>query len=432
MISRTVPIARYIARSRLIARPACQFVRFISKLPDSTNQESKLREIIESTNFGTEALKKQQQDEIRKKQDQIELQKKIDEEVRVRKEHDRSDADSIQSSVKPTENAQDSSLLQEINDTIQKEIGNLPSQMEKSRSKMAERLEMFLDSAQDTILTATRTLNDVTGYSAIEKLKKSIEVLEQELRESKEHVKTRKTAYSEAIQQRATSQREINELLTRKHNWTPDDLERFTELYRNDHANEHLESESEAKLEEAESKVDAIQLKLTQSILTRYHEEQIWSDKIRRSSTWGTWILMGINVMLFMVATFFVEPWKRRKLVRAFEEKVKELLTNGHSEHSPDSTKLVVPEATNEVVTTVEKPKLEQENVAKVTEKIYTFSFIEYSWNSFKQLVLSNYYALTNADITKLQFNKFEFEMFTLGLTLLACSLGSLLTLWLR
>ncbi|RLV95931.1 26S protease regulatory subunit 6B [Spathaspora sp. JA1] len=334
---------------------------FAKRAQDYTNpQETKLREIIESTNFGKDALKKKQdQIELKKKQEQIELQKKIDEEVRVRKQHDQANVSTLvppDNKPNKTTSKEDTILLQGINDIIQKEIGNLPSQVEKSRSKVAKKFERFLDSAQDTILTATRALNDVTGYSSIEKLKNSIEKLEEELKQCKENVKICKIAYSEAIQQRAKSQREINELLTRKHSWSPNDLERFTQLYRNDHANEHLESEAERELEEVEQKVDSIQLKLTQSILTRYHEEQIWSDKIRRSSTWGTWILMGINVMLFMVATFFVEPWKRKKLVRAFEEKVKELLTNGAA---TEAATVATPTSTEDVKEPVEEKQEE-------------------------------------------------------------------------
>ena len=37
--------------------------------------------------------------------------------------------------------------------------------------QIGQNLTKYLDSAHDTILTATRALNDVTGYSAIEKLK---------------------------------------------------------------------------------------------------------------------------------------------------------------------------------------------------------------------------------------------------------------------
>jgi len=56
----------------------------------------------------------------------------------------------------------------------------------------------------------------------------------------------------------------------------------------------------------------------------RYHEEQIWSDKIRRASTWGTFALMGVNVLLFVVVQVGLEPWRRGRLVRGFEEKVLE------------------------------------------------------------------------------------------------------------
>jgi sensitive to high expression protein 9 len=43
-------------------------------------------------------------------------------------------------------------------------------------------------------------------------------------------------------------------------------------------------------------------------------------------STWGTWGLMGMNVLLFMVFQIAVEPWRRKRLVKGFEEKVMEAL----------------------------------------------------------------------------------------------------------
>jgi hypothetical protein len=64
----------------------------------------------------------------------------------------------------------------------------------------------------------------------------------------------------------------------------------------------------------------------------RYHEEQIWSDKIRRASTWGTFALMGVNVVLFIVVQVGLEPWRRKRLVRGFEEKVKEVVLQGQSD----------------------------------------------------------------------------------------------------
>ena len=43
-------------------------------------------------------------------------------------------------------------------------------------------------------------------------------------------------------------------------------------------------------------------------------------------STWGTWGLMGVNVLLFLIFQVLVEPWRRRRLVKGFEEKVKEAI----------------------------------------------------------------------------------------------------------
>lgn len=133
-------------------------------------------------------------------------------------------------------------------------------------------------------------------------------------------------AYSKAINQRSGSQREVNELLQRKHAWSTEDLERFTALYRSDHANEQAETAAQENLASAERETEEANARLSSSILARYHEEQIWSDKIRRMSTWGTWGLMGVNILLFLVFQIAVEPWRRKRLVKGFEEKVTEAL----------------------------------------------------------------------------------------------------------
>jgi len=144
-------------------------------------------------------------------------------------------------------------------------------------------------------------------------------------------------AYSTAISQRSGSQREVNELLQRKHAWTPNDLERFTALYRSDHANEQAETAAQDNLVATERRAEEAAARLSASILARYHEEQIWSDKIRRMSTWGTWGLMGVNVLLFLVFQIGVEPWRRRRLVKAFEEKVMEALGREATSSEPAS-----------------------------------------------------------------------------------------------
>jgi sensitive to high expression protein 9, mitochondrial len=153
--------------------------------------------------------------------------------------------------------------------------------------------------------------------------------IEEHVRQSRAIVRQAKETYSAAISRRSASQREVNELLQRKHTWSPADLERFTSLYRSDHANEVAETEAQETLAAAERRSEETAALLSKSILSRYHEEQIWSDKIRRMSTWGTWGLMGLNVLLFLILQIAVEPWRRQRLVKGFEEKVKEAIGKG-------------------------------------------------------------------------------------------------------
>ncbi|OXV11355.1 hypothetical protein Egran_00882 [Elaphomyces granulatus] len=202
----------------------------------------------------------------------------------------------------------------------------LPSEAEGRRSQLSKQLTGMMDNLQSNVFIAGQRLNDLTGYSAIEKLKREIEAQEAQLRASRALVRQAKEAYSAAISRRSASQREVNELLQRKHTWSPADLERFTALYRSDHANEVTEIEAQDGLSAAERQAEEAAAVLNKSILSRYHEEQIWSDKIRRMSTWGTWGLMGVNVLLFLIFQVAIEPWRRQRLVKGFEEKVKEAI----------------------------------------------------------------------------------------------------------
>ena len=197
------------------------------------------------------------------------------------------------------------------------------SQRELRRRRWRRKLEYYVDSLQETISAATKTLNDITGYSKIQDLRNRITVLESELAKVKTDVKMCKVAYETAVEMRTKSQREVNELLQRKHVWTPEDLARFTKLYKDDASNLKKEQELKQRLSDLENLEDKASNELYKAILIRYHEEQIWSDKIRRTSTWGTFILTVVNTCFFLVLQFLLEPYKRWRLTRAFENKVK-------------------------------------------------------------------------------------------------------------
>ena len=136
-------------------------------------------------------------------------------------------------------------------------------------------------------------------------------------------------SYEEAVQKRSDSQREVNSLLERKSTWRDTDVSRFTVLVRQDHALEQEESRAKAAVGQTEDEVEREFSALMRTILARYHEEQIWSDKIRSVSTYGQLAVLAVNVIVFVLAIMLVEPWKRRRLTQAFERKVQEMeMTN--------------------------------------------------------------------------------------------------------
>lgn len=201
-----------------------------------------------------------------------------------------------------------------------------PSTWEARRHDATKKFSLFMDNLQSRVMTATHTLNDITGYTGIEAIKKQNAKLEIDLADAHERVRNARQAYKTSNTKRATTQREVTTLLARKDTWSPVDLERFTELYRADHVLEGEVVSSQQMLTESEADEQSLSQKLNSGILKRYHEEQIWSDRIRRASTWGTWGLMGMNFLLFVVLQFVAEPWKRRRLVRGVVAEEKAVL----------------------------------------------------------------------------------------------------------
>ncbi|KAG9091872.1 sensitivity to high expression protein she9 [Ceratobasidium sp. UAMH 11750] len=61
------------------------------------------------------------------------------------------------------------------------------------------------------------------------------------------------------------------------------------------------------------------------AILDRYHEEQVWSDKIRSVSTYGSLAALVANMVVFVLAIVLVEPWKRKRLAETFERRIVEM-----------------------------------------------------------------------------------------------------------
>lgn len=96
----------------------------------------------------------------------------------------------------------------------------------------------------------------------------------------------------------------------------------FTTLVRQDHEFEQAEVRAKQRSAAAELRQETQFNELMRAILNRYHEEQIWSDKIRSVSTYGSLGAPGLNLIVFILAIVVVEPWKRKRLGETFEQRM--------------------------------------------------------------------------------------------------------------
>lgn len=174
----------------------------------------------------------------------------------------------------------------------------------------------------DNLLTkanlASQQINTYTGtdFSGIEALRTEIVAQEKQVKLRHAAVNTQKDRHMEAHVKQASSQKEIVSLLERKSSWSPSDLERYMTLVRSEHLDEQAVQKAKEDLADAERDLEDTRAMLEKLERKQYHEEQIWSDTIRRNSTWVTIGLMGVNIFLLLAQIIFFEPYRRRKIVR--------------------------------------------------------------------------------------------------------------------
>lgn len=87
-------------------------------------------------------------------------------------------------------------------------------------------------------------------------------------------------------------------------------------LIRSEHINDKAVREAKDAVDAAETALEEARSYLEKRERAQYHEEQIWSDTIRRNSTWVTFGLMGVNIFLLLLSLLILEPWRRKRMVR--------------------------------------------------------------------------------------------------------------------
>ena len=109
-------------------------------------------------------------------------------------------------------------------------------------------------------------------------------------------------------------------------------------LIRSEHINDKAVREAKDAVEAAENALEESRSYLEKRERAQYHEEQIWSDTIRRNSTWVTFGLMGVNIFLLLLSLLILEPWRRRRMVREIKTALEAQKVTAEAAPTPTST----------------------------------------------------------------------------------------------
>ncbi|OUM51515.1 hypothetical protein BVG19_g618 [[Candida] boidinii] len=359
---------------------------------------------------------------------------------------------------KNTNNTNTNTVLEFLNEITESEnYKNLKNELKKFndnristtneyQKSLSEKLAYNVKELKNSAIILSKLVNDITGYAKINELRQNIVDREGALKNLRKDIAAAKSEYESAINERSNSQKSINDLLERKNRWSQEDLERFTNLYRNDHNLEQkcIETANQVKL--LESKEEDSHNQLIQSIMNRYHEEQVWSDKIRQFSTWGTIFIMCINLLLVFVVQLIFEPWKRSRLVNSFEGKVKDLFQQNDLTAQLDEIKLllkennIVPSSDSDItpslsdstgVIPVVSPEgdsnIDPNSIIRLVPMGLKFSSVkEWVMNIYHIIFKQPYNYMINNEAFTVTFDGFEFSAFILGSTVLGSLIGGL------
>ncbi|KAI3657928.1 hypothetical protein MP638_000240 [Amoeboaphelidium occidentale] len=196
------------------------------------------------------------------------------------------------------------------------------------------------EALNNSMLKLVNYVNSVNGYKAIERLKQEVIISESAYERAREALRKAKEGYSHSLQSRSECQREINNLLQRKHTWAPTDVTRFTELYSSEHLLEQKEAQGRADVVKCENEMDEAHRRLMDVMRERYREEQIWSDYVRSFSSYGTFGLMAVNLFVFLAVQGFLEPRRRQNMKNEIVSRVNSLLAPITQEASSYDDKL--------------------------------------------------------------------------------------------
>eukprot|EP00550_Attheya_septentrionalis_P003279 CAMPEP_0198289766 /NCGR_PEP_ID=MMETSP1449-20131203/7854_1 /TAXON_ID=420275 /ORGANISM="Attheya septentrionalis, Strain CCMP2084" /LENGTH=381 /DNA_ID=CAMNT_0043988153 /DNA_START=28 /DNA_END=1170 /DNA_ORIENTATION=+ len=114
-------------------------------------------------------------------------------------------------------------------------------------------------------------------------------------------------------------------MLRLRDKWDNNDAMEFAELVGKEVQVRKEVERTRENLRQAEENVGRWQVEHMDAMRKRYHEEQIWQDKWRVLGTYGTWVLIGLNSVVFLGSQFFHQKREVGRL-KAIQDLINEKL----------------------------------------------------------------------------------------------------------
>lgn len=172
-----------------------------------------------------------------------------------------------------------------------------------------------------------RVINRVSEYDHVELARQAVVEADTRLADTRKRFKEAKEIFEDVSEKQRKHQQDINALLHRKPNWSSQELAQFTEMCQVEHEVHKSAISAKRNLTALEEQVEHQQSKYMSSIREHYHEEQVWAEKGRRISTYGTLGLILFNSAVFLLSVTVIEPGKREAIAQRVISMNKEITT---------------------------------------------------------------------------------------------------------
>lgn len=147
----------------------------------------------------------------------------------------------------------------------------------------------------------SETLEEITGAHEIAALKEKVSTASQTLEQATQQLQTLRLQLDEETAAHQALTAEHADMMTRRATWTDTDVQKFAQCTAAEGRARTAVDTTRTALSQAEEDWQSAQNAYLDAVRQRYHEEQVWHDKWRVMGTYWTWMLIGLNSVVFVV-----------------------------------------------------------------------------------------------------------------------------------